>query len=110
MEYVNKTRTGLEVCPTSNVDTGAVAAYGTSPIRRFLQEDLRITVGTDNRTISRTNITQEYLLLMEHLGFTQEDIFKLGRNGIKSAFLDSRTMKAHLNAFDEYVAKVKGKK
>ncbi len=100
LDYVNKMRVGVELCITSNIDTGSVAAIETHPARVFYQNDLRITINTDNPTISDTTITKEYLLLMEHLGFLQEDIYRLAKNGIKAAFLDSRETKQYLDEFD----------
>jgi len=102
MEYMDEARIGIEICMTSNVDSGCVAAYETHPVRSYFQRNLRISINTDNRTISDTTVTNEYLMLMSKLGLKQEDIYKLGRHGIKSAFLDSRETKKSLDEFDAY--------
>ncbi len=104
--YVNKTRLGIEICPTSNVDTGSVCSYATHPVRSYFKRDLRLSINTDNPTISDTSITKEYAHLIESLGFTQHEVFKLAKNGIKSAFLDSRTTKLLLEEFDEFTRRV----
>ncbi len=103
LEYINKTRTGLEICLTSNVDTGSVSSHNTHPIRTYFKHDLRTSINTDNRTISDTNVTKEYLYLINCLGFKQEDIYLLAKHGIKSAFLESRKSKQLLEQFDESI-------
>jgi adenosine deaminase len=101
-DYVNKTRIGIEVCPSSNVDTGAVHAMQTHPARVFHRGDLRISVNTDNRTISDTTVTREYQGLIEHLGFSREDVYKVATRGLKTAFLDSFTTGELLDDFNDF--------
>lgn len=103
LNYLDKTRKCIEICLTSNVDTGAVSSYDTHPVRVYYQRHLRLSINSDNRTISDTNVTKEYCSLMRHLGFNQKDIYALGRHGIKSAFLDSTETRELLNEFDAYV-------
>jgi len=107
VRYMDEQRVGLEVCPTSNVDTGSVSSISTHPVRNYHREGLRVSINTDNRTISDTNLTKEYMKLINNLGFSQEDIFTIAKHGIKSAFLPSRVSKQLLNDFDDYVDRVK---
>jgi len=87
LEYVRDHRIPLEMCPTSNVQTGAVDSIEEHPIREYFDRGLRVTVNTDNRLMSDTTMTQELALLVEHLGFDLEELKKLLLNGFKSAFL-----------------------
>ena len=87
MEYVCDHRIPLEMCPTSNVQTGAVSSIDQHPIREYFDRGLRVTVNTDNRLMSNTTLTDELALCCEHLDFTLEEIKKLILNGFKSAFL-----------------------
>jgi len=87
LEYVRDHRIALEMCPTSNVQTGAVDSIEEHPIREYFDRGLRVTVNTDNRLMSDTTMTQELGLLVDHLGFDLEEIKKLLLNGFKSAFL-----------------------
>jgi adenosine deaminase len=87
VEYVRDHRIPLEMCPTSNVQTGAVASIDLHPIREYFDRGLRVTVNTDNRLMSNTTMTNELVLCCEHLGFDLEEIKKLILNGFKSAFL-----------------------
>jgi len=87
VEYVRDHRIPLEMCPTSNVQTGAVSSIDRHPIREYFDRGLRVTVNTDNRLMSNTTMTQELALCCEHLRFDLDDIKKLILNGFKSAFL-----------------------
>jgi adenosine deaminase len=87
LEYVRDHRIPLEMCPTSNVQTGAVDSIEEHPIREYFDRGLRVTVNTDNRLMSDTTMTDEIQLLVDRLGFDLEQIKKLLLNGFKSAFL-----------------------
>jgi adenosine deaminase len=85
--YIRDHRIPLEVCPSSNVDTGAVASLAEHPIKYFLQQKLRVTVNTDNRLMSAITLSEEFRRLSEGLGLTLEDVERLSINAMKSAFL-----------------------
>jgi adenosine deaminase len=101
LEYVRDHRIPLEMCPTSNVQTGAVDSIEEHPIREYFDRGLRVTVNTDNRLMSDTTMTQELALLVEHLGFDLEEIKKLLLNGFKSAFLRYPERKALIGEANE---------
>jgi adenosine deaminase len=87
LEYVRDHRIPLEMCPTSNVQTGAVDSIEEHPIREYFDRGLRVTVNTDNRLMSDTTMTGEIELLVDRLGFDLEEVKKLLLTGFKSAFL-----------------------
>ncbi len=87
VEYVRDHRIPLEMCPTSNVQKGAVPSIERHPLREYFDRGLRVTVNTDNRLMSNTTMTDELVLCSEHLDFDLSDIKKLVLNGFKSAFL-----------------------
>ncbi len=87
LNYVNDHRIPIEVCPSSNVQTGAVPDLQSHPIRLYFDYGLRVTVNTDNRLITDTTVTKELLLLHDCCGFTIDDIKIMIVNGFKSAFL-----------------------
>ena len=87
LNYVNDHRIPLECCPSSNVQTRAVRRMDEHPIRLFYDLGLRVTVNTDNRMVTRTTVSEEYLHLHESLGFTLDEIKELIIMGFKSAFL-----------------------
>ena len=87
LNYVNDHRIPIEVCPSSNVQTGAVPDLASHPIRFYFDYGLRVTVNTDNRLITDTTVTKELWLLHKHCAFTLEDLTTMIVSGFKSAFL-----------------------
>ena len=85
--YIRDKRIPLEVCPSSNVDTGAVASLAEHPIRQFIDQKFRVTVNTDNRLMSGVTLSQEFQRLSTTLGLTLADIERLSINAMKSAFV-----------------------
>jgi adenosine deaminase len=106
VEYVRDHRIPLEMCPTSNVQTGAVDSIEEHPIREYFDRGVRVTVNTDNRLMSDTTMTQELALLVEHLGFDLEEIKKLLLNGFKSAFLRYPERKTLIGEASEALARM----
>lgn len=102
LQYVNDHRIPLEMCLSSNVHTGAIEKLSDHPIKYYLDEGLRVTLNTDNRLMSNTSITQEFMLGIEHCGLTLRDIEALVIYGFKSAFLPLKRKAALLRrVFDE---------
>ncbi len=87
LNYVNDHRIPLEMCITSNVQTKAVDSFEHHPIKFYFDLGLRVTVNTDNRLISKTTLTDEYMLAIEKFGFKADELKYLILNGFKSAFL-----------------------
>lgn len=87
LAYVNDHRIALEMCLSSNVQTGAVERFEAHPIKYYLDEGLRVTLNTDNRLMSNTTLTQEILLGMRHCGLTLHDVEDIVIFGFKSSFL-----------------------
>lgn len=77
----------LEMCPISNIDTGAVDKIADYPIRDFIHRGIGVTINTDNTTVSDTSLEDEYRFLMENLDFTLEEIKELIKNSIEAAFI-----------------------
>ena len=86
-QYVNDRRIALEVCLTSNVQTRVADSYATHPIREYFDRGLNVTLNTDNRLMSATTLTDEYVVAAEQLGFTIEELAGIALNGFESAFL-----------------------
>jgi adenosine deaminase len=86
-QYVNDRRIALEVCLTSNVQTRVAESYATHPVREYFDRGLNVTLNTDNRLMSATTLTDEYVFAAEHLGFTVEELAGIALNGFESAFL-----------------------
>jgi adenosine deaminase len=85
--YVRDTRVPLEMCPSSNVHTGAAASLETHPIGLLRDLRFRVTVNTDNRLMSDVTLTSEFATLVETFGYGWADIRWFTLNAMKSAFL-----------------------
>ncbi|OLC51715.1 MAG: adenosine deaminase [Chloroflexi bacterium 13_1_40CM_4_68_4] len=85
--YIRDKRIPLEVCPSSNVDTGAVPSVAEHPIKQFLDQQLRVTVNSDNRLMSGITLSEEFRRLSAAFGIGLEDVEKLTINAMKSSFL-----------------------
>lgn len=97
MHYVIDHRIPLEICPTSNVQTHVVKSLAEHPIKYYVQNQVRVTVNTDNRLFSRTNVTEELWRCHEHLGFDEKTLKWIVLNGFKSAFLPYEERQELLN-------------
>ena len=84
--YVRDRRIPLEMCPTSNIQTGAAPSIEEHPIRLLRQLSFRVTVNTDNRLMSDVTLSSEFHRLGETFGYGWSDIEWLTINAMKSAF------------------------
>ena len=84
--YVRDRRIPLEMCPTSNVQTGAAPSIEEHPIRLLRQLSFRVTVNTDNRLMSGVSLSSEFHRLAQTFGYGWRDIEWLTINAMKSAF------------------------
>ncbi|MDH6140744.1 MULTISPECIES: adenosine deaminase [Kitasatospora] len=85
--YVRDKRIPLEMCPTSNLQTGAASSYAEHPIGLLTRLKYRVTVNTDNRLMSGTSMSQEFAHLIEAFGYDLDDMQWFTVNALKSAFL-----------------------
>ncbi|GAA3391734.1 adenosine deaminase [Streptomyces roseoviridis] len=85
--YVRDKRIPLEMCPTSNLQTGAAASYKEHPIGLLRKLHFRTTVNTDNRLMSGTSMSKEFEFLVEAFDYTLDDMQWFTVNAMKSAFI-----------------------
>jgi adenosine deaminase len=85
--YVRDMRIPLEMCPASNVQTGAASSIAEHPIGLLTRLRFRVTVNTDNRLMSGTSMTSEFSALADAFGYTVRDLEWFTVNAMKSAFL-----------------------
>jgi adenosine deaminase len=97
LQYVVDHRIPLEMCPTSNVQTRVVPSFEDHPIKFYVEQQVRVTVNTDNRLFSRTDVTTELWRCHEHLGFDETTLKWIVLNGFKSAFLPYEERQQLLN-------------
>lgn len=77
----------LELCPTSNVQTGAVGRMQDHPLKRYFDQGMRVTVNTDDPSISGITLSDEIATVVRQFGFSLQDLEKMVQNGVDAAFL-----------------------
>jgi adenosine deaminase len=85
--FVRDKRIPLEMCPSSNVQTGAAASIGEHPIGLLRRLLFRVTVNTDNRLMSDTSLSREFERLVDAFRYTLDDMQWFTINAMKSAFI-----------------------
>ena len=86
-QYVRDRRIPLELCPTSNLQTGAAKDYASHPIGKLEELRFRVTINTDNRLMSRTSMSHEMNESVKAFGWTFVDLQRVTINALKSAFI-----------------------
>jgi adenosine deaminase len=94
----------FEVCPTSNVHTGAAVSVATHPIRALWDAGVSLSFHTDNRLMSRTSPSIEAAALVDEAGFGWEDLLAMGRQAAAAAFLDADARHSALAALQAWRA------
>jgi len=86
-QYILDKRIPLEICLLSNVHTGAVDKIENHPFGILFREKFRVSINTDDRLMSDTNMTKEFMVAIENFNLTLEDVEKITINSMKSAFI-----------------------
>lgn len=95
--WVREHRIPLELCPTSNLQTGAAASIAEHPITPLLDLGFHVTLNTDSRLIAGTSMTREMSLLVSEAGWTLDRLRTVTVNAIESAFASDDERKVILN-------------
>ena len=85
--YVRDRRIPLELCPTSNLQTGAAKTYSEHPIGMLAKLRFRVTLNTDNRLMSRTSMSNEMSECVKSFGWKFTDLQRVTVNALKSSFI-----------------------
>ena len=80
MQRLSESGTVLEMCPTSNLQTGAVSDISRYPLRLFLQYGIKVTINSDNMTVSGTDVGKEFEFLRKELMLSDEEERQLRKN------------------------------
>lgn len=86
MDYCRDQEVLLEMCPTSNLQTKAIASIKEYPLRIFLDHGILCSINTDNRTVSSTTLTNEYMLLGAACGLTYEEMREINLAAMRKSF------------------------
>ena len=98
MNYVNDHRIAMEICLSSNIHIGSIKSLQDHPFKKYFDENIRVTLNTDNRLMSNTTLTAEYMQAIESFNLNLEDIRTIIINGFKSAFLPHNERRKMINS------------
>jgi len=77
----------LEVCPTSNLQTGAVRTFAQHPLSELFSLGIRVTINTDDPSVSDTTLTDEYMVAVRAMGIRLDQLRQAVLNAVDAAFL-----------------------
>jgi aminodeoxyfutalosine deaminase len=100
MEELARRQVPLEICVTSNLRTGCCPDLAQHPVRRYFDQGLMLTLNSDDPAMFRTSLVEEYQLVQETFGFSNEHIRELARNSFEASFLPPDKKIELLNLFD----------
>lgn len=114
LNYVNDHRIPLEVCLKSNVQTRAVESLESHPLKLYMDYGLRVTLNTDNRLVTDTSMTEEFLLATRTFNLSLAEVRRLVLDGFKSSFMPFRkkreVMRKAAEEFDRVVAEYRAER
>lgn len=79
----------LEICPKSNLDTKTISKFSDLPLREFRKAGVKVSINTDDSTVSNTTLENEYKILSS-LGFTEEELKQYALDSIDSCFISEK--------------------
>jgi adenosine deaminase/aminodeoxyfutalosine deaminase len=100
IEELAESQVPIEICVTSNLRTGCCAELAQHPVRRYFDQGLMLTLNSDDPAMFRTSLAEEYGLIQEAFGFTDEHLRELARNSFEASFLPPEKKVEFLNLFD----------
>ena len=87
LKIIREKNIALELCPTSNLNTRVFDSLAEYPIRTFINENILITINTDNISVSATTLADEYQKIADIFGLSDEELFALSLNSARATFL-----------------------
>ena len=87
LDYLVEKQLPIEMCPISNLRTGVVASINRHPIREYFERGMLVTVNSDDPKMFGNSLAAEYQVLVDHLGFSQDQVRRLILNGIQASWL-----------------------
>ncbi len=104
LEYLAEHQIALEVCPTSNIATRAVASLDEHPLKQLYDAGVLVTINSDDPPMFGTTLNREYEIAADLLGLDEGGIADLAKNAVYASFLDDSARRVLLDEIDRYVA------
>lgn len=93
----------LEICPTSNVQCKTRQSYKLHPAQNLLNMGIRVTINTDNPTLTRSTLVQEYDHCIKEMGFEYEDLILMNINSVKASFMKKKDKEKLIKELEAYL-------
>lgn len=104
LAHLAETGIALEVCPSSNIATRAVATLAEHPIRAFRDAGVTITVNSDDPPMFGTDLNREYVIAADLLGLDEAGVAELARAAVGASYADEDVKVRILGEIDAYAA------
>jgi adenosine deaminase len=91
LEHLIRERIHLEVCPSSNLQTGISREFAEHAVDYLYRAGVPLSISTDTRTITNITLTEEYRNLEEHFGWTAADLLACNQAAVEAAFVEEST-------------------
>lgn len=88
LDHLRSERIHLEICPSSNVQTRAVASYADHPVDSLFRSGVPLGISTDARTITNISLAQEYARLRDHFGWSHREFLACNLEALRAAFVE----------------------
>ena len=98
--YIHNKGIHLEVCPTSNVQTGVCDSIASHPIGRLIDAGFNLSINTDNRLLGNTTLSKEYALISQYFSLSDETMHSIARNAADAFFADEKMRNALVATID----------
>jgi aminodeoxyfutalosine deaminase len=102
MDELGQRQVPIEICVTSNLRTGCCSELAQHPVRRYFDQGLMLTLNSDDPAMFRTSLVEEYRLVQETFGFSDEHLRELARNSFEASFLPPDKKLEFLNSLDAF--------
>jgi adenosine deaminase/aminodeoxyfutalosine deaminase len=103
VEVLAQKQVPLEVCVSSNVRTGVCPRLADHPVKAMFESGLMITLNTDDPEMFQTSLLQEYELVRQEFGFSEDHLRELARNSFEASFLPPTKKLEFLQRIDALV-------
>ncbi|MBM7799063.1 aminodeoxyfutalosine deaminase [Microlunatus panaciterrae] len=104
LRYLAEHQIPLEVCPTSNIATGAVTALELHPLRDMVDAGVLVTLNSDDPPMFATHLNAEYQIAARLLDLDEAGVVALAQQAVRSSFLDETGKQRLLAEMDDYAA------
>lgn len=93
---------GVELCPTSNLQTKAISSFANYPFREFFDGGIMVSINTDNRTVSGTDMTKEFSRILFSFPMEEADLARLYQDSVDSSFASDEVKQQLLDDYRKF--------